>query len=157
MRSYSAVITSVVLAASVAVPAWAQTPSAGSATTAPATHETRTTTAPAATTPSQRNAVLTDRSDVRASKLIGSSVYNDHNEKIGSIDDVVLGKDNKADAVILSVGGFLGMGTKLVAVPYTQLTLGDTKNASSDNKVVLPGATKDSLKSQPDFNYTNRS
>ena len=146
----------VALAASVALPALAQTPSAGNATTAPATHETR----PAsnqATTPSQRNAVLTDRADVRASKLIGSSVYNDRNEKIGAVDDVVLGKDNKADAVILSVGGFLGVGTKLVAVPYTQLTFGDTKNASSDNKVVLAGATKDSLKAQPDFNYTNRS
>jgi sporulation protein YlmC with PRC-barrel domain len=155
MRSRSALAFSIGLAASVAVPAWAQTPSAGNATTAPATHETRS--APAqATTPSQRNAVLTDRGDVRASKLIGSSVYNDRNEKIGSVDDIVLGKDNKADAVIVSVGGFLGMGTKLVAVPYTQLTLGDTKNASSDNKVVMPGATKESLKAQPDFNYTNR-
>jgi hypothetical protein len=55
-----------------------------------------------------------------------------------------------------TVGGFLGMGTKLVAVPYTQLKLGDTKNASSDNKVVMPGATKESLKAQPEFKYTNR-
>ena len=155
MRSHSALAISLVIAAGVAVPALAQTPSAGNATMAPATHETR----PAntqATTPSQRNSVLTDRADVRASKLIGSSVYNDRNEKIGSIDDVVLGKDNKADAVILSVGGFLGMGTKLVSVPYSQLTLGDTKDASSDNKVVMPGATKESLKAQPGFNYTNR-
>ena len=49
-------------------------------------------------------------------------------------DDLVLGKDNKADEVIVSVGGFLGIGSKLVAVPYTQLKLGDTKNASSDNR-----------------------
>jgi sporulation protein YlmC with PRC-barrel domain len=139
----------------VALPALAQTPSAGNATTAPATHETRT---PAANvgSPSQRNTVLTDSGDVRASKLIGSSVYNDHNEKVGSVDDIVLGKDNKADVVIVSVGGFLGMGTKLVAIPYTELTLGDTKNASSDNKVVMPGATKESLKAQPGFQYTNR-
>jgi sporulation protein YlmC with PRC-barrel domain len=138
-----------------ALPAMAQTPSAGNATTAPATHETRTPPANVGS-PSQRNAVLTDSGDVRASKLIGSSVYNEHNEKVGSVDDVVLGKDNKADVVIVSVGGFLGMGTKLVAVPYTELTLGDTKNASSDNKVVMPGATKESLKAQPDFQYTNR-
>jgi hypothetical protein len=58
--------------------------------------------------------------------------------------------------VIVSVGGFLGMGTKLVAVPYAELTLGDTKNASSDNKVVMPGATKESLKAQSEFHYTNR-
>jgi hypothetical protein len=58
--------------------------------------------------------------------------------------------------VIVSVGGFLGMGTKLVSVPYTQLRLGDTKSASSSNKVVMPGATKESLKTQPEFHYTNR-
>jgi len=88
--------------------------------------------------------------------LIGSAVFNDRDEKIGSIDDLVLGKDNKADEVIVSVGGFLGMGNKLVAVPYNELRLGDTKNASSSNKVVMPGATKESLKGQPEFHYTNR-
>jgi sporulation protein YlmC with PRC-barrel domain len=154
-RSTTALVYSLVLASSVALPAIAQTPSAGNATTAPATHETKTSPANV-TSPSQRNTVLTDRGDVRASKLIGASVYNDRNEKIGSVDDLVLGKDNKADEVVVSVGGFLGMGTKLVAVPYTQLKLGDTKNASSDNKVVMPGATKESLKAQPGFNYTNR-
>jgi sporulation protein YlmC with PRC-barrel domain len=154
-RSTTALVYSLVLASSVALPAIAQTPSAGNATTAPATHETKTSPANV-TSPSQRNTVLTDRGDVRASKLIGASVYNDRNEKIGSVDDLVLGKDNKADEVVVSVGGFLGIGTKLVAVPYTQLKLGDTKNASSDNKVVMPGATKESLKAQPGFSYTNR-
>ncbi len=138
-----------------ALPAFGQSPSASRATTAPATHET-TTQRSAGTTPSERNTTLTDQADVRASKLIGSSVYNDRDEKVGSVDDVVLGKDNKADTVVVSVGGFLGMGNKLVAVPYSQLKLGDTKSASSDNKVVMPGATKESLKSQPDFHYTNR-
>ena len=152
--SRSTLAFSMILATGVALPALAQTPSAGNATTAPATHDTST--PAAATSPSQRNTTLTDRGDVRASKLIGTSVYNDHNEKVGSVDDLVLGKDNKADDVIVSVGGFLGMGTKLVAVPYTQLQLGDTKNASSDNKVVMPGATKKSLKAQPEFHYTNR-
>jgi PRC-barrel domain len=109
-RSPTALAYSLILASSVALPALAQTPSAGNATTAPATHETRTPPA-SATSPSQRNTVLTDSADVRASKLIGASVYNDRNEKIGSVDDLVLGKDNKADEVILSVGGFLGMGT----------------------------------------------
>ena len=83
-------------------------------------------------------------------------MYNDRNQKVGSVDEIVLGKDNKADDVIVSVGGFLGMGKKLIAVPYTQLKLGDTKNASSHNKVVMPGATKESLKAQPQFRYTNR-
>jgi sporulation protein YlmC with PRC-barrel domain len=117
-----------------------------------ATHDT---TAPTST-PSERDATLADRNDIRASKLMGSSVYNDHDEKVGSVDDVVLGQDNKAANVILSGGGFLGMGTKLVAVPCQQLQLGDTKHASSDNKVVIPGATKESLKALPDFDYSVR-
>jgi sporulation protein YlmC with PRC-barrel domain len=157
MQGFSRFATAftVALSTSVALPALAQTPSAGNATTAPATHDTK---APPtnAGNPSQRNTVLTDTGDVRASKLIGTSVYNDRDEKVGSVDDVMLGKDNKADHVIVSVGGFLGMGTKLVAVPYTQLKLGDTKNASSDNKVVMPGATKESLNGLPEFHYTNR-
>ena len=155
MSTLSRAIISASFIAGMALPALAQSPSSGNATTAPATHETRSQTTTIGA-PSQRNTVLTDRGDVRASKLIGSSVYNDRDEKVGSIDDVVLGKDNKADEVIVSVGGFLGMGTKLVAVPYNQLRLGDTKNASSDNRVVMPGATKDSLKAQQEFRYTNR-
>lgn len=143
---------SALLIGSMAVPVFAQTPSAGNATTAPATHDTKVRTS----TPSERNAALTDEGDVRASKLIGSTVYNDRDEKIGSVDDVILGKSNTADKVILSVGGFLGMGTRLVSVPYTQLQLGDTKHASSDNKVVMSGATKDSLKALPEFHYTAR-
>jgi sporulation protein YlmC with PRC-barrel domain len=157
MRTLSrpTLVLSLALASGVALPAFAQTPSAGNATTAPATHETRMPQSNA-TSPSQRNAVLTDRGDVRASKLIGAAVYNDRNEKVGSVDDLVMGKDNKVDDVIVSVGGFLGIGNKLVSVPYTQLQLGDTKNASSSNKVVMPGATKESLKVQPEFHYTDR-
>jgi sporulation protein YlmC with PRC-barrel domain len=152
MHKFSRIAFSAVLVGSVALPALAQTPSAGNATTAPATHDTK---APV-NTPSERNAALTDQGDVRASKLVGSTVYNDHDEKVGSVDDIILGKGNNADKVILSVGGFLGAGAKLVSVPYSQLQLGDTKNASSDNKVVMPGATKESLKALPEFHYTAR-
>ena len=152
MLKFSRTALSALMAGSVALPVLAQTPSAGSATTAPATHDSAT----AAGTPSERNSTLTDANDIRASKLIGSSVYNDHDQKVGSVDDILLSKDNKAANVILSVGGFLGMGTKLVAVPYQQLQLGDTKEASSDNKVVIPGATKETLKALPDFHYSAR-
>jgi sporulation protein YlmC with PRC-barrel domain len=152
MHTISHLALSALLMGGVSLPAPAQTPSAGNATTAPATHDTK---APAST-PSQRNAALTDEGDVRASKLVGSSVYNDHDEKIGSVDDIILGKQNNADKVILSVGGILGAGAKLVSVPYSQLRLGDTKNASSDNKVVMPGATKESLKALPEYHYAGR-
>jgi hypothetical protein len=53
----------------------------------------------------------------RASKVIGSSVVNDANETIGKIDDLLVRSDGKQPYAVLSVGGFLGMGTRLVVVP----------------------------------------
>jgi sporulation protein YlmC with PRC-barrel domain len=103
------------------------------------------------TTPHDRNPVMTEDGAARASKVIGSSVYNDRDEKVGSIDDLVIGRDGNVSAV-LSVGGFLGMGSKYVQVPYSNLTFGNTQK-DSDNRVVLKGATKESLKSDPGFTY----
>jgi PRC-barrel domain len=54
----------------------------------------------------------------RASKVIGSSVVNDANETIGKIDDLLVSPDGKQPYAVLSIGGFLGMGTHLVVVPY---------------------------------------
>jgi sporulation protein YlmC with PRC-barrel domain len=136
------------LAATLAAgPAMAQ--SANHATnTAPATGYTGNT---ANTAPNDRNPVMTQNGEARASKVIGSSVYNDHDEKVGSIDDLVINKEGNLN-VILSVGGFLGMGSKYVEVPYSNLTFGNTQR-NSDNRVVLKGATKESLQSTPGYNY----
>jgi sporulation protein YlmC with PRC-barrel domain len=57
----------------------------------------------------------------RASKLVGVNVYNEANEKIGDINDVLLDKSGKAANVVLGVGGFLGMGEHYVAVAYDKL------------------------------------
>jgi sporulation protein YlmC with PRC-barrel domain len=57
----------------------------------------------------------------RASKLVGVNVYNDANEKIGDINDVILDKAGKVENVILGVGGFLGMDEHYVAVAYDKL------------------------------------
>lgn len=81
----------------------------------------------------------------RASKIIGESVVNDANETVGKVDDIIVA-DGKAPFLILSVGGFLGMGNKLVAVPHEALKV-------HDKKLVLPGATKDTLKDLPEFKY----
>src|SRR3981189_1140380 len=54
----------------------------------------------------------------RASKVIGSSVVNDANETIGTVDDLLVSRDGKQPYAVLSIGGFLGMGTHLVMVPY---------------------------------------
>jgi sporulation protein YlmC with PRC-barrel domain len=86
-------------------------------------------------------------SGVRASRLIGAAVHNDANERIGSVDDLILSPDDKAVAAIIQVGGFLGAGGKLVAVPYQQLQMG------KDNKLLMAGANKDSLNAMPDFTY----
>ena len=84
----------------------------------------------------------------RASKVIGSSVVNEAGDTVGKIDDIIVGPDGKAPFVVLSVGGFLGVGDKLVALPYEQMR-------TNGKKIVLPGATKDSLKSLPQFKYAS--
>ena len=83
----------------------------------------------------------------RASKVIGSSVANDANETIRKIDDLLVTRDGKEPYVVLSVGGFLGMGTRLVVIRYDSLKF-------ADNKIVLPGGTKDGLKMLPAFQYS---
>src|ERR1700692_3780621 len=85
----------------------------------------------------------------RMSKLIGSSVINDKNEKIGTVDDVIADKVTKhLNFAVLQVGGFLGVGGHLVAVPYDSLVIDD-----NGQKITLPGASKDELKKLSQFNY----
>ena len=57
----------------------------------------------------------------RASKMVGLSVYNDNNESIGSINDMLTDKDGKIKAVVIGVGGFLGVGEHLVAIPFEKV------------------------------------
>jgi sporulation protein YlmC with PRC-barrel domain len=66
----------------------------------------------------------------RASKVIGSDVLNDANQSIGKIDDLLVSPDGTAPFAVLSIGGFLGMDTHLVVVPYDRLKL-------VGNKIVL--------------------
>jgi hypothetical protein len=82
----------------------------------------------------------------RSSKMVGSSVSNENNETVGTIDDLIITPGGQAPYAILSVGGFLGIGTKYVALPFTSLKI-------VDKKVVLPGGTKDALQGLPDFKY----
>jgi sporulation protein YlmC with PRC-barrel domain len=71
---------------------------------------------------------------IRASKMIGSAVYDVHNRKIGSVKDLVLDRDGQVASVVVDVGAFLGMGGKYVAVSprdfktdHNRLTLDLTK------------------------------
>ena len=85
----------------------------------------------------------------RASKLIGSSVVNDQNEKIGTVEDIIIGKD-KVLIAVLQVGGFLHIGGHMVAVPFQSLVLED-----NGTKIKLPGATQEALKKLPEFKYAS--
>src|SRR5476651_1279328 len=59
--------------------------------------------------------------DWRASKMVGLSVYNDKNESVGSINDLLTDKSGAIKAVVIGVGGFLGVGEHLVAVPFDKI------------------------------------
>jgi sporulation protein YlmC with PRC-barrel domain len=81
------------------------------------------------------------------------SVYDPSNSKIGEIKDVLLSQDGKVNALIVGVGGFLGMGEKDVAVPFAAV-----KHTTKDGKVYLTlDTTKDALKAAPGLKYDRAS
>jgi hypothetical protein len=85
----------------------------------------------------------------RSSKIVGSAVVNDANEKIGDVDVLLVEPSDSVLFAVLSVGGFLGMGERLVAVPFGSLQI-------AGNKVMLPGGTKDALTALPEFKYATK-
>lgn len=87
--------------------------------------------------------------NIRASEIIGEDVENRHDETVGEIDDLVFSTKDNAIMVIISVGGFLGIGDKLVAVPYEKLRI------SADGEDVYFDTTVDILKAQPPFLYND--
>src|SRR6187549_2806390 len=144
---------------------------------------------PAATAPSPKpstSATVTPAAhgDMwRASKLIGLNVYNDQNEKLGDISEILLDKSGKVAGVVIGVGGFLGMGQHDIMVDMAKLKFVDepvksattttttttgaanrpaaattTTTRANDKKwypdhAVLSGASKEQLKSMPQFKY----
>jgi sporulation protein YlmC with PRC-barrel domain len=86
---------------------------------------------------------------LRVSKLTGHSVVNDKNENIGKIDDIVIARDHSLFTV-LQVGGFLGIGSRFVAIPFDSLKIDE-----NGSKIELPGASADELKKLAEFNYSS--
>ncbi len=140
------------IAATVAMPALAMaqtTPTAApmaphAAPAAPMA--TTTTTMTTKTAPADDMAMM---GGTRASKIIGASVTNDHKDTIGTVEDLIVTENEKVPTAVLSVGGFLGIGTKYVAVPFSDLKV------THDKDVMMAGATKDSLKALPEFKFSN--
>ncbi len=92
------------------------------------------------------------KGDMAMSALLGTKVRNANKESIGKIDDIYVDKDSKITDVVISVGGFLGVGSKDVAVKWSDITLGQ-----EDNSVVLTTSlSKDALMALPDYTKTER-
>ena len=158
------------LASVMLVPALAQSNPPASTMTPPA---------PSATNPAP--ASVSHTGDWRSSKLIGLNVYNDQNEKLGDISEILLDKSGKVEGVVIGVGGFLGMGEHDIKVdmaklkfvdepvrtsattsttttgeanrPATTTTTRSTEKQWYPNHAVLSGASKEQLKSMPQFKY----
>ena len=78
--------------------------------------------------------------------ILGKAVYNDSNQKIGTLDDLIITPDRSVSYAIIGAGGFLGVGKHDVAIPMKNLK-------EEQGKLILPGATKEALKAVPAFQY----
>jgi len=92
---------------------------------------------------------MTIQSDqLRAHKMIGAAVYDRNNQKIGSVQDLVLNKDGSVADVVVDVGRFLHMGGKFVAVKFSDI--------KTDNNRLTLDRTKDQLQQMAAYNLTNK-
>lgn len=90
--------------------------------------------------------------DMRASKLIGTNVYNLANENVGEVEDLIIDNGKTVKAVVISVGGFLGIGDHNIAVQPGSVILSERTDGSA--RVVI-NTTKDDLKKAPAFNFAD--
>ncbi|CAG2152452.1 PRC-barrel domain-containing protein [Ralstonia mannitolilytica] len=79
-------------------------------------------------------------------QVLGKPVYNEANEKVGSVRDLIVTPENAVSFAVVGAGGFVGLGRHDVAIPVNQFKY-------DQGRIVLPGATKDAIKSMPEFQY----
>jgi len=117
-----------------------------------------------ARTPSEAAAPIAAAGDWSASKLSGVNVYNDANDKIGEISDVIITSQGQVKGVVIEAGGFLGMGKHYVLVTMSSLKFSNktgkttTGQTSANERELYPdravlNLTKDDLKALPEFKY----
>jgi sporulation protein YlmC with PRC-barrel domain len=124
MRSYTMILAVVMVAFTVTAPAMAQSESPSYA------------------------AYMTADHNMRSSKLIGLPVFNDHGDKIGVIDDIMLPAKGGDVTAVLSVGGFLGVGAKLVKIPLSHVQF-------TGKKLMMMGdGSKTALMAMPQYSYS---
>ena len=80
--------------------------------------------------------------------LMGKTIYNDVGQKVGKVEDLIISPDKNVSYVIVGAGGFVGIGRHDVAIPVSQIQ-------DKAGKLVMPGATKDTIKGLPEFTYAN--
>ena len=80
--------------------------------------------------------------------LLGKTIYNGTGDKVGKVEDLIISPDKMVSYVIVGAGGFIGIGRHDVAVPVTQIE-------DKGGKLVMAGATKDTIKGLPAFTYAN--
>ncbi len=82
-------------------------------------------------------------------QILRQVVYNEQNQKVGAIVDLIIAPVTSVSYVIVGAGGFVGVGRHDVAIPVNQLK-------QQDGKFVLPGATKEAIKALPKFEYAKK-
>ena len=92
--------------------------------------------------------VMAPDHSMSAKSLIGIPVYNEHHEKIGTIETVMLKPDATEPVAVLSVGDYLGTAPKMVGVPMSHLQL------QGSAAMMMPGATKEMLENLPGYSVT---
>jgi len=90
------------------------------------------TTAPAASSTAGGGQFITQaqQGEIRGSKLVGVNIYNNNDENVGEVNDLILDKSGNIKAIVIGVGGFLGIGEKNVALPFDAIQWVDTPRAS---------------------------
>jgi hypothetical protein len=88
--------------------------------------------------------------DLMSSKLVGANVYNNQNESLGEIEDLVVENGQTITGVVVSVGGFLGIGESYVVLDPSTIVL----NERDGSWRAYVDTSKDNLKNAPKFNYT---
>jgi len=100
--------------------------------------------------PAEAKFSTVSKDEMFSSKLKGLNIYNQKDESVGEITDIAM-KGSQVEALILSVGGFLGMGEHYVAVSPSSVKI--THDAKNDKWLASMNTTKEALKAAPEFKY----
>jgi sporulation protein YlmC with PRC-barrel domain len=132
----------------------------------PVLAQTTTAPQPAAPAPAATNQTMNKpvAGQWRTSKLIGVDVYNNQNEKIGEIDELIMTSNGQITGAVIGVGGFLGMGERNVMVPLNQLRFSNNDGAATTGAArdgdrkwyperAVMDTNKDKLTGMPEFKY----